>query len=310
LTRQTLYIMFLVDPKEISVARLHGYILSSVAPRPIALASTISSDGQINLSPFSFFNAFGANPPILIFSPARRVRDNTTKHTLENIKETKEVVINVVSHSMVHQQSLASTEYEKGVNEFVKSGFTAIASEKVKPFRVKESPVQFECVVKQIIETGTEGGAGNLIICEIVLMHIDESILNDKQTIDQQKIDLVSRLGEDWYCRASGDSLFRVAKPMSGKGGIGFDQLPDEIKNSRLLTGNELGQLANIERIPDTEEIKKFIESEEYKKIISASPIKLTNKQDDIHIKAKLLLAKGQVDAAWKYLLADKMLQS
>lgn len=295
--------MLQIKPGEVSVPRLHAYILSSIAPRPIALASTLDENENPNLSPFSFFNAFGANPATLIFSPARRVRDNTTKHTLENAKKTMEVVINVVNYSMVFQQSLASAEYDKGVNEFIKSGLTPIASQIIKPFRVKESPVQFECRVKDIIETGSEGGAGNLIICEVLLMHIHESVLNENQTIDQNKIDLVSRLGEDWYCRASGDALFRVPKPISGKNVIGYDQLPGHIKNSKLLTGNELGQLANVERIPDAEEVSAFAKSDEYKKITSESPIKLTNKEDDAHIKAKLLLSKGKIDSAWKYLL-------
>lgn len=249
--------MITIDPKEIKTGQFHAHMLSAVAPRPIAFASTIDKDGLPNLSPYSFFNAFGSKPPTLVFSPARRVRDNTIKHTLENIYETMEVVINVVSYSMVQQASLSSCEYPKGVSEFVKAGFTPIESKLVKPFRVKESPVQFECKVKQVIETGHEGGAGNLVICEILLMHINEEVMDEQGRIDQHKIDLVARCGYDWYCRASGAALFEVAKP-NLKLGIGIDQIPPSILNSEVLSGNDLGQLANIEAFPSKDSINEF----------------------------------------------------
>ena len=207
--------MLTINPLEVSVPRIHNFLLSAVAPRPICFASTIDAEGNPNLSPFSFFNVFSANPPIAIFSPARRGRDNTTKHTYENVKVVKEVVINVVNYDMVQQVSLASTEYPKGVNEFTKAGFTPVASHFIKPFRVKESPVQMECVVEEVVELGDQRGAGNLVVCRILLIHIDESVLNEKGTIDQNKIDLVARLGGDLYCRASGDALFEVVKPLT-----------------------------------------------------------------------------------------------
>jgi len=238
-----------IIPGEISTGKLHAYMLGSIAPRPIAFASTIDKNGVPNLSPFSFFNCFGSNPPILIFSPAKRVRDNSIKHTLENVKEVPEVVINVVNYNIVQQMSLASCEFPKGVNEFSKAGFTAMASEKVKPFGVAESPVNIECKVKDIIETGQEGGAGNLIICEIVMMHIKDEVLDAEGKIDPQKIDLVARMGADYYCRASGNAVFEVPKP-NLKLGIGIDNLPEKIRNSKVLTGNDLGMLANVEAIP------------------------------------------------------------
>ena len=238
-----------IIPGEISTGKLHAYMLGSIAPRPIAFASTIDKNGVPNLSPFSFFNCFGSNPPILIFSPAKRVRDNSIKHTLENVKEVPEVVINMVNYNIVQQMSLTSCEFPKGVNEFTKAGFTAVASEKVKPFCVAESPVNIECKVKDIIETGHEGGAGNLIICEIVMMHIKDGVLDAEGKIDPQKIDLVARMGADYYCRASGSAVFEVPKP-NLKLGIGIDNLPEKIRNSKVLTGNDLGMLANVETIP------------------------------------------------------------
>jgi flavin reductase (DIM6/NTAB) family NADH-FMN oxidoreductase RutF len=237
-------------PSELKTSQFHQYLLGAISPRPICFASTIDSDGQANLSPFSFFNVFGSKPPILIFSPARRVRDNTIKHTLENCIETKEVVINMVNYAIVQQMSLSSCEYPKGVSEFEKSGLTPIASEFVKPFRVKESPVQFECKVLEVKETGSEGGAGNLIICEVLMMHINDNVLNEHQQIDPHKIDLVARMGGDYYCRASGHAVFEVAKPNLNLG-IGIDALPTFIKHSNLLTGNHLGQLANSTSIPE-----------------------------------------------------------
>lgn len=246
-----------IDPANIPVPDMHRILLGAVAPRPIAFASTIDKGGTPNLSPFSFFNAFGANPPTLVFSPSRRGRDNTTKHTFDNLKEVPEVVINVVNFDIVQQTSLASTEYPKGVNEFVKSGLTSVPSEKVRPPRVKESPVQFECRVQQIIETGDQGGAGNLVICEIILVHINKTILNNKDEIDPTKIDLVGRHGGNFYVRAHGEALFEVEKPLR-RMGIGIDQLPPKIKLSPYLSGNDLGQLGNVEKLPSTEEIDQY----------------------------------------------------
>ena len=237
-----------IDPKAVSTAALHGYMLGAVTPRPIAFASTIDSAGNVNLSPFSFFNVFSANPPIMIFSPARRGRDNTTKHTYENVLQVKEVVINIVNYDIVQQMSLSSTEYGKGVNEFEKAGLTPLASQTIKPPRVAESPVQFECRVNEVISLGTEGGAGNLVICEVLKMHINEAILDADGKIDPVKLDAVSRMGGNWYSRAK-QGMFEVPKPLS-RLGIGFDQLPEAIRTSKLLTGNDLAMLANVEVLP------------------------------------------------------------
>jgi len=290
--------MLSIEPKDLSPLKLQAYLQSAVAPRPIAFASTISASGKPNLSPFSFFNVFSSNPPILIFSPARRVRDNTIKHTLINAEATKEVVINIVNFDIVQQASLSSTEYADGVNEFVKSGLTQIPSDIVKPYRVKESPVQFECKVNQIIALGTEGGAGNLIICEVVKIHIDEKILDDNGNIDQYKIDLVSRLGSNWYSR-SNQGLFEVPKPIANLG-IGVDAIPDYIKKSSVFNGNDLGMLGNIEALPTQEEVAIFVkENFEIKGVLSA---------DDalkIHQKAKAYLNQQDVLSAWKVLLAN-----
>jgi len=291
-----------VTPGEISTKQLHAYLLGSVAPRPICFASTIDNEGNMNLSPFSFFNVFGSKPPIAIFSPARRVRDNTIKHTLENIYETKEVVINVVNYDMVQQMSLASCEYPKGTNEFVKAGFTPIASDLVKPFRVKESPVALECKLMQVIETGNEGGAANLIICEIVRMHIDDNVLGEDLQIDPHKIDLVARMGGDYYCRASGDAVFEVPKPNLNLG-IGFDNLPEKIRNSAVLSGNDLGLLANSTEIPV---IGNISEDERLRQILqdydNNEPALLNNA---LHQYAKELLQRHDVDHAWQVLLAE-----
>lgn len=238
-----------IDPKEVSLGKLHNTLLGSVGPRPIAFASTIDKDGNRNLSPFSFFNVFSANPPIAIFSPAKSGRTNTQKDTYNNVKEVPECVINIVNYPIVQQMSLSSTAYEPEVDEFIKAGLTAIPSEMVRPFRVKESPVQMECIVKEVVELGNEGGSGNLVICEIKLIHIDDAILNEEGTIDQHKIDLVGRMGGDYYVRANGDALFEVPKPIRQKG-IGVDALPDAIKNSKILTGNDLGMLGNVETLP------------------------------------------------------------
>lgn len=294
--------MLTINPKEIKTGSLHAYMLSAIAPRPIAFASTVDKEGKMNLSPFSFFNAFGANPPILVFSPARRVRDNTIKHTLENVREVPEVVINMVNFAMVQQMSLSSCEFPKGVSEFEKSGFTPLKSEVVKPFRVKEAPVQLECKVLQIIETGQEGGAANLIICEILRMHITEDILDADKRIDQQKIDLVARMGGDYYCRASGNALFKVEKP-NMKLGIGFDQLPAGIRDSKVLSGNDLGILANVEALPAVDEILQYAALDEVKKLTAVLNENKSSSVFATHLAAKKLIAEGQVMEAWKLLL-------
>jgi flavin reductase (DIM6/NTAB) family NADH-FMN oxidoreductase RutF len=258
--------MIQFDPQTLDQQRLHRLLLGSIAPRPIAFASTVDKNGNPNLSPFSCFNFFGVNPTTLIFSPSRRGRDNTTKHTFENLLEVPEVVINMVSFDIVQQMSLASTEYPKEVNEFIKAGLTPVESEKIRPFRIKESPVQFECKVRQIIETGTGAGAANLIICEIVLMHINENVLDANGEIDVDKIDLVGRLGGDYYVRTSGNSKFAVPKPLQRQG-IGIDVLPDKIKYNNYLTGNDLGQLGNIEKLPDTDVLNQIENEFEFMKL-------------------------------------------
>ena len=289
--------MISIEPKDISSAKLQGYLQSAVGPRPIAFASTIDKNGKPNLSPFSFFNVFSANPPILIFSPARRVRDNSIKHTLINVEATREVVINVVNFDMVQQTSLSSTEYADGVNEFLKAGFSAIPSDLVKPYRVAQSPVQFECKVNEIISLGTQGGAGNIVICEVLKIHINESVLDENGTIDPYKIDLVSRMGGNWYSRAN-QGLFEVAKPLTTLG-IGVDQIPDYIKESLVFNGNDLGKLGNIEALPTTEEINTFVNKNFAVKGVLSSDDILKKFQ-----KAKEYLDKNDVDSAWKVLLA------
>lgn len=285
------------EPKDLSVVKLHSILLSAVAPRPIAFASTIDAEGNPNLSPFSFFNVFSANPPIMVFSPARRVRDNTTKHTLENVETLKEVVINVVNHDLVQQASLSSTEYPEGVNEFEKAGLTMLKSDIVKPFRVAESPVQFECKVIDIIKLGTKGGAGNLIICEVVKIHIANEVLNEDETINQEKLDLVARAGDSYYSRAK-KGFFEIHKPLSTLG-IGVDSFPDHIKNSMILTGNDLGMLGNVEALPTQEEVQLFVNGlqERYPKIKDAS-------HREKHKRARNFLSFGDVDSAWKLLLS------
>ena len=291
-----------LDPKALSIPELHSYLVGAVGPRPVAFASTIDAEGRPNLSPFSFFNVFGANPPLLIFSPARRGRDNTTKHSYHNVKAVPEVVINVVTYSMVQQTSLASTEYPEGVNEFLKAGLTPIASEVVRPFRVKESPVQFECIVQQVIETGTSGGAGNLVLCEVVRIHVDEAILDERGKIDQRKIDLVGRMGGHYYCRAHGDALFELAQP-STQLGVGVDALPTAARNSRILTGNDLGQLGAILRIPDETRVNEFKLTELSELFITLhdQPRAL---EEALHRHAQQLLARDLVEEAWMTLLA------
>ncbi|WP_179315943.1 flavin reductase family protein [Winogradskyella undariae] len=288
--------MVSLNPKDLTTGILHSYLLSAVAPRPIAFASTIDSNGNANLSPFSFFNVFSANPPILIFSPARRVRDNTTKHTLHNVEATKEVVINVVNYDIVQQMSLSSTEYPEGINEFEKAGLTMLPSDKIKPFRVAESPVQFECKVNEIIELGAEGGAGNLVICEVVKLHIAEEVLNEDKTINQKALDLVARAGGSYYSRAK-NGFFEIPKPLASMG-IGVDNLPESVKNSMILTGNDLGMLANVKALPNTDDVNKFINniSDRYPNIKTAS-------HREKHKLAQNYLSYGDVESAWKLLL-------
>ncbi|WP_372917917.1 flavin reductase family protein [Salegentibacter sp.] len=289
--------MVSITPGEISTGKLHQYLLGAVGPRPIAFASTLDEQGRPNLSPFSFFNVFGSNPPTLIFSPARRGRDNTVKHTYNNAKATKEVVINIVNFEMVQQMSLSSTEYGEGINEFEKAGLTMLRSELVKPFRVAESPVQFECKVKEVVELGQEGGAGNLIICEVLKMHIKEEILDENGFIDQHKIDQVARMGGNWYTRAN-MGMFEVPKPLSTLG-IGVDSISAEIRDSKILTGNDLGKLGNVERLPSEEEIQGYLkENSEIAKLIKSGDI------NKIHLKAQELLKAENPETAWKILLA------
>jgi flavin reductase (DIM6/NTAB) family NADH-FMN oxidoreductase RutF len=285
-----------INPQTTPPQEFHRLLLGSIAPRPIAFASTVDKNGTPNLSPFSFFNAFGVNPTTLIFSPSRRGRDNTTKHTYENLKEVPEVVINMVTYDMVQQMSLASTEYPKGVNEFVKAGFTTIASEKVKPMRVKESPVQFECKVREIIETGDGPGAGNLIICEILLAHIDDAVLDSNQLIDPDKIDLVGRMGGDWYVRTSGDAKFMVPKPLTSRG-IGIDMLPEKIRFNKYLTGNDLGQLGNLEKLPAEDELKSY-------SLALPDHASYVNNSDLVIKKAKEEIAAGNPESALKLLMS------
>ena len=285
------------DPNNISVGKLHSYLLTSVAPRPIAFASTVDAEGKPNLSPFSYFNVFSSNPPILVFSPARRVRDNTTKHTLENSKVTKEVVINVVNYDIVQQMSLSSTEYGVGINEFEKTGLTMLKSDEVKPYRVAESPVQFECKINDIIALGNKGGAGNLIICEVVKFHISEEVLDGGGNIVQEKLDLVARAGGSYYSRAK-KGFFEIPKPLSTLG-IGVDAMPKQVKNSMVLTGNDLGMLGNVESLPSQEQINDFINSvsERYPNIKDKS-------HHEKHKIARNYLSYGDIDSAWKLLLS------
>jgi flavin reductase (DIM6/NTAB) family NADH-FMN oxidoreductase RutF len=275
-----------INPKEISVPKMHSLLLEAVVPRPIALASTVDPEGNVNLSPFSFFNVFSANPPIMIFSPARKGRDNTTKHTYENVMAVREVVINIVNFAIVHQASLASAEYPKGVNEFIKAGFTEEKSVMVKPPRVKESPVSFECKVNQVVPLGDQGAAGNLVICEVLLMHIQENVLDGQGQIDPRKLDAVARMGQNYYCRAQGDSIFEVPKP-GDKPKIGIDQLPDAIRKSKIFSMRDLAILANAERLP-------------YEGIAPASL------HDELNqARARERLDQMDVGGAWRILMGD-----
>ena len=294
--------MVSIDPKNLTVQKLHQYLLGAIGPRPIAFASTVDAEGKPNLAPFSFFNVFSANPPILIFSPARSGRTNTTKDTYNNVKVVPEVVINVVNYDIVHQMSLASSPYAPGVNEFEKAGFTALKSDSVKPFRVAESPVQFECKVKEVIELGTEGGAGNLIICEVLKIHIHDEVLDSNGMIDQQKIDLVARMGGDWYCRADTASMFEIKKPITTVG-IGFDQLPTDILQSPYLSPSDLAKLAGIEALPNETDVNEFklIELSEYFVSLVDEPSTL---EKELHLLAKEKLNENKLEDAWKVLLS------
>jgi len=294
--------MLTLNPAELPVQKLHQYLLGAIGPRPIAFASTIDENGRPNLAPFSFFNVFSANPPILIFSPARSGRSNTTKDTYNNVKVVPEVVINVVNYDIVQQMSLASSPYSSDVDEFIKSGFTSLASETIKPMRVAESPVQFECKVNQVVELGTEGGAGNLIICEVTRIHVNENVLDENGMIDQHKIDLISRMGGDWYCRADQNSMFEIKKPITTCG-IGFDQLPKDILSSTLFTKNDLGQLAGIEELPNETDVNEY-------KLLELSDLFVTLDNDaeklekELHARALSLLKQNKLQEAWLTLLA------
>lgn len=282
--------MLSIDPTQIATKDLHQYILSAVAPRPIAFASTISVDGAPNLAPYSFFNAFSSNPPILIFSSNRRVSNNTTKDTLKNVQDTGEVVINVVSHRISRQMAVASIEYAPEINEFKKAGFTPLPSVRVRPFRVAESPVQMECVVDKILPLGDDGGAGNLIFCKIVMMHIAEEILNEKGRIDPDKIDLMGRMGRFYYVRASGAAIEEIVQEVS-KIGIGFDGLPAAIRHSKVLTGNNLGQLAGMPALPSHQEAMALMGND----LRLQNALASNDPQRELHIYAKEVLDQNDL---------------
>jgi len=294
--------MLSINPKELPIPKLHGYLLGAIGPRPIAFASTVDENGSPNLAPFSFFNVFSANPPILIFSPARSGRTNTTKDTYNNVKKVKEVVINVVTYEIVQQMSLASSPYAPYIDEFDKAGFTKLKSETIKPFRVAESPVQFECKVNEVIELGQEGGAGNLVICEVTKIHIDERVLDENGKIDQHKIDLVARMGGNWYCRADKNSMFEITKPIATIG-IGYDQIPEDIKNSKILTKNELGQLGAVEELPNETDVNehKLLELSDLFVSLEDQQAEL---ERELHKLAQQQLKENKLEEAWKTLLA------
>jgi flavin reductase (DIM6/NTAB) family NADH-FMN oxidoreductase RutF len=290
----------ILDLKDLKTAERQYYLQHVIAPRPICFASTIDKAGNVNLSPFSFFNLFSSNPPIVIFSPARRVRDNTTKHTLQNVLEVPEVVINIVTYDMVQQASLSSCEYPKGTNEFIKAGFTPEPATLVKPPMVKESKVQLECKVIEVKPLGTEGGAGNLIICEVIRMHIDDSLLDENKKIDQRKINHVARLGGDWYCKVDETNLFHVPKPNTELG-IGIDALPESVRTSKILTGNNLGQLANVNEMPV---IDPSFYDDSLKNIVLYYSLNPDDMEKEIHYYAKQLLDNGKIKEAWQVLLS------
>jgi len=293
--------MLTLDLNKLKPADVQNYLQHAVAPRPVCFASTIDKEGKVNLSPFSFFNLFSSNPPVVIFSPARRVRDNTTKHTLQNVLEVPEVVINICDYDMVQQVSLSSCEYPKDVNEFTKAGFTEEKASIIRPPMVKESKIKMECRVLEVKPLGTEGGSGNLVICEVLVMHIDESILDEHNKIDQTKIHHIARLGGDWYCKVDENSLFKVAKP-NMQLGIGVDALPEDIRNSKILTGNNLGQLANVNELPF---IDPAFNDDKLKNIIQYYSINPAEMDEELQRYAKELLDAGKVNEAWQVLLAD-----
>ena len=283
--------------KDLSTPKMQELLQNSIGPRPIAMASTMDAEGRPNLSPFSFFNVFSANPPILVFSPARRVRDNSTKHTLQNVIALPEVVINVVNYDMIHQVSLSSTEYPKGINEFVKAGFDMVESDEVQPFRLKQSPAQFECKVIEVVSLGENGGAGNLVICEVIKTHISSQVLDDKGRIDPYKMDLVARAGGNYYSRAK-SGFFEIPKPISSMG-IGVDALPKAVIESSIFTGNDLGKLANITNLPSSENVQLFL-AEQRQKGLDLLRMNQTQKQQQ----AKLFLDQDDVENAWHVLLS------
>ncbi len=286
--------------KDLKTAGISNFLHYAIAPRPICFASTVDANGNVNLSPFSFFNLFSTNPPVIVFSPARRVRDNTTKHTLQNILEVPEVAVNIVSYDMVQQVSLSSCEYPKGTDEFIKAGFTKETSQLIKPPRVKESPVQMECKVMEVKSLGDQGGAGNLVIAEILMIHINEAILDEAGNIDQRKLDLACRLGGNWYGRVNADNIFEVKKPNTELG-IGIDNLPASIKNSSILTGNQLGQLANVNELPP---VNPAFEDDKLKNIFQYYSIEPVEMEKELHLYAASLLDEGKVKEAWQVLLA------
>lgn len=294
--------MLTLDPKELPIPKLHGYLLGAIGPRPIAFASTVDENGVNNLSPFSFFNVFSAAPPVLIFSPARNGRTNTTKDTYNNVKKVPEVVINIVNYDILHQMSLSSSPFASDVDEFVKSGLTPIASDTIKPMRVLEAPVQFECKVLEVKELGDQGGAGNLVICEVTKIHIHEDVLAEDGTIDQKKINLVARMGGNWYCHANEASMFEITKPITTIG-IGFDQLPEDILRSSVLTGNDLAQLAGVTEIPNETDVNEY-------KLLELSDLFLTLEDEPaklelaLHQRAKELINQNDMEGAWMTLLS------
>ena len=294
--------MVTLDPKELPVPKLHGILLGAIGPRPIAFAATVDENGVNNLSPFSFFNVFSAAPPVLIFSPARNGRTNTTKDTYNNVKKIPEVVINIVNYDILHQMSLSSSPFASDVDEFVKSGLTAIPSDTVKPMRVKEAPVQFECKVLEVKELGENGGAGNLVICEVTKIHIHEEVLAEDGSIDQKKINLVARMGGNWYCHANEASMFEITKPITTVG-IGFDNLPEDIRNSSILSGNDLAQLAGVTELPNETDVNeyKLLELSDLFVSLEDTPAELENA---LHSRAKELIQKDDITGAWMTLLA------
>jgi len=288
------------DLNDLKPAEKQYYLQHIIAPRPICFASTIDKEGNVNLSPFSFFNLFSSNPPVVIFSPARRIRDNTTKHTLQNILEVPEVVINIVTYDMVQQTSLTSCEFPKGENEFIKAGFTPIPATLVKPPMVKESKAKLECKVLEVKPLGTEGGAGNLIICEILRLHMDDSLLDESKKMDQRKINHVARLGGDWYCQVNEQNLFQVEKPNTQLG-IGIDVLPENIRSSNILSGNDLGRLANVQEMPV---IDPAFDDDHLRQIIQYYNLNPDEMEKELHLYGKKLLIGGKVSEAWQVLLA------